>query len=62
MAHIVCSVPGCRAEAIIVLNNQPVCRSHCEEFAKHALVLGMSVRDVLKQPLTEPARTIAAPD
>src|SRR6185437_9745216 len=39
MADIVCTVPGCDAEAVLVLNGHPICRPHCEEFAKRAEVL-----------------------
>jgi hypothetical protein len=47
MADIVCTVPECDAQAVLVLNGRPICRPHCEEFAKQASILDGSFRDVL---------------
>ena len=46
MAGIACTVPGCEAEAVIVLNNHPVCRTHCEELAGRAEILDIKIQDV----------------
>jgi len=59
MADILCTVPQCDAQAVLVLNGRPICRPHCEEFAKQAYVLDMSVRDVLKTPPDELPPTVA---
>ena len=48
MAHVACVVPDCHAAAAIVINQHPLCSAHCQELAKHTLVLDMSVSDVLK--------------
>lgn len=59
MADIICTVPDCDAEAVLVLNGHPVCRPHCEEFAKQASILDGSVRDVLQEPAEDPRPIIA---
>lgn len=51
MADIVCTVPGCDAEAVLVLNGNPICRPHCEEFVKRAEVLDAPPDGVLTQPV-----------
>lgn len=61
MADIICTVPDCDAQAVLVLNGGPICRPHCEEFAKQAFILDGSLRDVLKAPTHEPWPMIAAP-
>ena len=59
MADIVCTVPDCDAQAVLVLNGRPICRPHCEEFAKQAYVIDGSLRNVLKGPADEPRPIIA---
>ena len=46
MADIMCTVPDCEAQAVLVLNSHPICRTHCEEFVKHAEVLDVDPHDV----------------
>ena len=45
MTYIVCTAPGCASEAVLVLNNQPVCRAHGEGVVGGTEVLGITVRD-----------------
>lgn len=59
MADIACTVPNCEVQAVLVLNGRPICRPHCEEFAKQAYVLDGSLRDVLKEPADERRPIIA---
>lgn len=59
MSDIICTVPDCGAEAVLVLNGRPVCRPHCEEFAKQAVILDGSVRDITTEPAVEPRPIIA---
>jgi hypothetical protein len=61
MADIICTVPDCDAQAVLVLNGRPVCRPHCEELASQAVILDGSFRDVLKGPTDEPWPMIAGP-
>ena len=56
MAGIGCSVPGCEVDAVIVLNNHPVCRMHCEELAGRAQVLDIKIHDVLSSPTKQLAQ------
>ena len=60
-ADIICTVPDCDAQAVLVLNGRPICRPHCEEFAKQASIVDGSFRDVLKAPAEEPWPMIAGP-
>lgn len=53
MADIVCTVPDCDAQAVLVLNGHPICRPHCEEFASRAEILQAASRDVAKAPAGE---------
>jgi hypothetical protein len=59
MADIICTVPNCEAQAVLVLNGRPICRPHCEDFAKQASILDGSFRDVLKEPTDGPRPIIA---
>lgn len=59
MADIICTVPGCEAQAVLVLNGSPICRLHCEEFAQHASIVDGSFRDVLTAPPDGPRPIIA---
>lgn len=46
---------------MLVLNGRPICRPHCEEFAKQASIIDGSFRDVLKDASDEPWPMIAGP-
>jgi len=59
--NIICTVPDCDAQAVLVLNGRPICRPHCEEFAKQASIVDGSFRDLLKGPADEPLPMIAGP-
>ena len=61
VADIVCTVPDCDAQAVLVLNGRAICRPHCEEFAKQASIVDGSFRDVLKAPTDEAWAMIAGP-
>ena len=61
MADIICTVPDCDAQAVLVLNGRPICRLHCEEFAKQASIVDGSFHDVLKGPTDERWPMIAGP-
>jgi hypothetical protein len=54
MADIMCTVPDCAAQAVLVLNGHPICRLHCEQFAKQASILEGSLRDVRPEPVEGP--------
>src|SRR5689334_3729757 len=56
LAHIPCTVSGCASEAVIVLNNHPICQTHCEELARRSEVLDITISDVLPPPRKELAR------
>src|SRR5690348_15909025 len=59
MADIICTVPDCEAQAVLVLNGQPICRPHCEEFMKHAEVLDVNPREVSRDGSDELRANIA---
>ena len=61
VADIMCTVPDCDALAVLVLNGRPICRPHCEDFAKQASIVDGSFRDVLKAPAEQPLPMIAGP-
>ena len=58
---IICTVPDCDAQAVLVLNGRPICRPHCEEFAKQASIVDGSFRDFLKAPTDEAWPLVAGP-
>ena len=61
VADISCTVPDCDAQAVLVLNGRPICRPHCEEFAKQASIVDGSFRDFLKAPTDEAWPLVAGP-
>ena len=61
VADIVCTVPDCDAQAVLVLNGRPICRPHGEEFAREASIVDGSFRDFLKAPIGEARVLIEGP-
>ena len=59
MADIVCTVPKCDAQAVLVLNGNPICRAHCEEFVRRAEVIEAPEGEVLTEQAGDPKRSIA---
>ena len=59
MADIVCTVPNCDARAVLVLNGNPICRPHCEEFVRRAEVIEAPEGEVLTERAGDLKRSIA---
>ena len=47
MLRPTCSISGCQGETVVILKSHALCDAHCDEFVKHATVLGKPLAAVI---------------